>query len=80
LAVATHHAGPMDGHEVKIETTPQTRYWLPAAKRAEKGWLMLARYVYVPPRDGKHVTYRYSGTEQTQGPLPGTKTEPDWSL
>lgn len=79
MAIAIHEGGPADG--VRLSTPEQTpvRYHLPAADRARSGWLHLARYVFVPPRDGARCRYRYTGTHQARGPLRAPKETPDWS-
>lgn len=79
MALAIHEGGPADGETLRVETAPQTRYYAPADQRAAADWVLLARYVFVPPRDGAKCTYRYSGQEQVQGPVPGTADQPDWS-
>jgi hypothetical protein len=79
MAVAYHDGGPVHGLTLRIEATPQVRFYLPAAERVVRGWLPLARYVFVPPRDGKHVRYRYTGVHQVMGPLPGAQSAPEWS-
>lgn len=79
MALAIHEGGPADGLTLHAETAPQTRYYAPARKRAVADWVLLARYVFVPPRNGARCTYRFSGEEQVQGPIPGTAAQPDWS-
>lgn len=80
MAVTIHQGGPADGMRVRVEgTPPQTRFYLPAQQRQSSGWLDVARYVYVPPRDGPRAVYRYTGVHQVQGPLPGGAGGPDWS-
>lgn len=88
MPLAHHDGGPADGVTVSIGRVTQTRLYAPEDERGKRRapgdvnppWVMLARYVHVPPRDGKHVRYRYTGTEQTHGPVPGgTEDAPDWS-
>lgn len=79
MAIAVHQLGPADGASVRTEGAPQVRYYAPAADRASTTWIRLARYVFVPPRDGAKCTYRYSGEHEVQGPVPGTPDAPDWS-
>lgn len=79
MAVAIHEGGPVDGLRLRTDTAPQTRFWLPADQRTAKRWLTLARYVFVPPRDGARCRYRYTGEDQVFGPVPGGTVEPDWS-
>lgn len=79
MPIAIHERGPQDGAKLRTDTVPQTRYWAPADERAVTGWVRLARYVFVPPRDGAKCVYRFSGEEQVQGPVPGHPSAPDWS-
>lgn len=79
MALAYHDGGPVDGQTLRIDATPQVRYYLPAEQRALREWLPLARYVFVPPRNGKHVKYRYTGEHQVLGPAPGMEGAPEWS-
>lgn len=79
MALAIHEGGPQDGLKVKTTSAPHTRYYAPAEERKRRGWLTLSRYVFVPPRDGAKCRYRFTGTEQVQGPVPGDETAPDWS-
>lgn len=79
MPIAVHERGPQDGAKLRIDEVPQTRYYAPSEARAVSGWVTLARYVFVPPRDGARCVYRYSGEEQVQGPAPGTPKHPDWS-
>jgi hypothetical protein len=79
LAIAVHQYGPQDGAKVRVDETPQTRYFATAEARESKGWVTLSRYVFVPPRDGARCVYRFSGEEQVQGPVPGMATAPEWS-
>ncbi len=79
MATATHEGGPADGVRLSIEQQTHVRYYAPAAERASRGWLSLARYVFVPPRDGARCRYRYTGIHQARGPVPGDEKAPDWS-
>ncbi len=79
MARAEHHGGPMDGLAVRGVEQTQTRYYAPAAQRATSGWVELARYVFVPPRNGAQCVYRYTGVDHVRGPLPGDEDTPDWS-
>jgi hypothetical protein len=87
VPLAHHDGGPADGVTVQVDKVTQTRYYAPTEERTvEKPrgavnppWVKLARYVHVPPREGKHVRYRYTGEEQTHGPVPGTDDAPEWS-
>lgn len=83
MAVAVHEGGPADGAQVTIEgrPQPQVRYWAPEPARKADGWVDLARYVFVPPRDGKWCRYTYTGVQQVRGPVPSTDAEkaPGWS-
>jgi hypothetical protein len=79
MAVAVHFGGPADGAEVTGVEQTQTRHWAPAFDRNSRGWISLARYVFVPPRRGARCRYRYTGVDQVKGPAPGTKEAPDWS-
>lgn len=80
MAFARHHGGPVDGKTIRLEQTPPVRYYAPRAARKSRTWVPLARYVYVPPRDRKWVTYQYTGEHQQQGPVPGADDAPDWSI
>lgn len=80
MALAVHFGGPADGFTVKAEGAPQTRYYARAIDREVKTWVTLARYVFVPPRQGKECRYQYTGEHQEMGPVPGIPAEPDWSL
>jgi hypothetical protein len=79
LAIAVHERGPADGAKVRIDEVVQTRYYARPDARTSDSWVTLARYVFVPPRDGARCTYRYTGEEQVQGPLPGSPSAPEWS-
>jgi hypothetical protein len=80
VALAVHEGGPADGATLAVERAVPVRYHLPAPDRQHRGWLTLARYVFVPPRDGPRCRYRYTGTHQVQGPVPaGEAAHPDWS-
>lgn len=79
MALAIHVGGPADGAEIPGIEQTAVRYYLPTAERMRPGWLSLARYVWVPPREGKRCRYQYTGTEQVQGPSVGSKEAPDWS-
>lgn len=79
MAIAVHERGPADGAKVRTDAAPQVRYYAPVAERDSDTWVTLARYVFVPPRDGARCTYRFSGEEQVQGPVPGHADAPDWS-
>lgn len=79
MAIAVHYGGPADGATVQTEGAPQTRHYAPAIDREAKDWVTLARYVFVPPRDGKRARYQYTGQHQVQGPVPGDPAAPDWS-
>jgi hypothetical protein len=77
---ATHHGGPADGAELTItgQPLPQYRHWAPAAQRRQSN-VTLARYVLhvLPTLDT--VIYRYTGTYERPGPVPGDKENPAWS-
>lgn len=79
MALAIHEGGPADGQRLRADGAPQIRYFAPAAERAATAWVPLARYVFVPPRDGPRCTYRYTGVHQVKGPVLGSEAEPDWS-
>ncbi len=79
MALAIHHGGPADGAEVPHVEQTQTRWWAGHAERATRGWVLLNRYVFVPPRDGATCRYQWTGTEQRQGPVPGSAEQPEWS-
>lgn len=79
MPTAEHSGGPADGRKVQIESVAQIRYWAPVAARAAKGWVDLARYVFVPPRVGKRCAYRCTGVHQVVGPVVGDKDAPEWS-
>lgn len=79
MPIAVHERGPQDGARLRIDEVAQTRFYAPRKERIATGWVTLARYVFVPPRDGAKCVYRYSGQEQVQGPVPGSTKEPDWS-
>lgn len=83
MATAVHSGGPADGARVRIDGTPQpqVRYWAPEQARAFTGWVELARYVFVPPRDGRWCRYMYTGVQQVWGPVPSEPAAgaPGWS-
>lgn len=79
MPTAEHSGGPAHGRNVQIDAVTQTRFWAPAEDRRSRGWVDLARYVFVPPRVGKHCAYRWTGLHQVVGPVPGGKDAPEWS-
>jgi len=77
---AVHHGGPADGTETTIPVTPlqQHRFYAPAPDRRHRT-VILARYVMHVFTDSDTVVYRYTGTDERRGPLPGAKGNPAWS-
>lgn len=80
MALAVHYGGPADGAEVPGVEQTQTRHYLNRNERNRRTWLPLARYVFVPPRDGARCVYQFSGLDQVQGPVLGDEKQPDWSV
>ena len=79
MATAYHEGGPADGQRVKgVEQTP-FRFWADVSDRASRTWVTLHRYVFAPPRDGAKCCYRYTGTHQVLGPVPGPESFPEWT-
>lgn len=90
MAIANHTGGPADGARVHTTEHVQVRYFAPAAERSRRGWVELARYVFVPPvvtvpkvgkrSDGLQYSYRYTGIHQVQGPVAAAAEHlPEWS-
>lgn len=90
MAIANHTGGPADSVRVHTTDLVQVRYYAPEAERKRRGWVGLARYVFVPPvltvpksgrrPPGIHYSYRYTGIHQVQGPVAPTVAHlPDWS-
>jgi hypothetical protein len=78
---ATHLGGPADGASLTITGSPlpQARFYAPTAER-KLPRVQLARYVlHVMPEIGK-VIYLHTGQEEREGPVPGQKDSPAWSL
>jgi hypothetical protein len=77
---AIYEGGPADGQKVPIDQVAPHRYYAPAAARNRPGWVELARYVFLPPRDKAKCRYRYTGIHQQTGPVPPVDDErPEWS-
>jgi hypothetical protein len=80
MPLAIHEGGPADGQKVSIDQVMQHRHYAPAAARSRADWVVMGRYVFLPPRDKAKCRYRYTGSHQQQGPVPPLDAEhPDWS-
>lgn len=78
--IAVHQGGPADGTELTItgQPLPQTRLYATAAERRQAK-VTLARYVLHVLPDLDTAVYRYTGTWERVGPVPGAKESPAWS-
>jgi hypothetical protein len=77
---AIHQGGPVDGAELTItgQPLPQFRHWAPAGDRRQAN-VKLARYVLHVLPDLDTAVYRYTGTYERTGPVPGDSESPAWS-
>lgn len=77
---AVHEGGPADGVRLQIETPPLPEFRLYAPARARKARkVRLARYVLHDQPQRGVMRYRYTGTDEKQGPVPGMPNSPAWS-
>lgn len=79
MPLAVHEGGPAHGARVEVDQASQVRYHAPIDDRATKGWVRLARYVFVPPRVGRICRYHWSGYHDVFGPARGAPDAPEWS-
>jgi len=75
-----HAGGPADGLRCVLEhpIPPAVRFYATRADRAGPR-VILARYVMYQPVEISVYEYRYTGTEERRGPLPGPGPDGVWS-
>lgn len=80
LLTAVHVGGPADGTRLPVEVPPlpQARWYAGAAARRRRK-VALARYVLHDAPDAATLRYRYTGTDERNGPVPGNAESPAWS-
>ena len=76
-----HQGGPADGVTITLQASklPQARFYAPSSARRRRV-VTLARYVQHRAVELDVILYLYSGTNERQGPVPGMRESPAWSV